>query len=162
MSSNQGNRFTRLGIVVFFIAAVAYGLFEARWVLLGPTITIFSDMSPTTSAFIRIQGRADHINTASLNGMPLTVTETGIFDEGYALVPGINQLYFDATDRYGHMAHTRAVIVYTPPQSTATLNTGTTTHAFLTIPVATTSGTTSIKTATTTQPANVATTSKAQ
>jgi hypothetical protein len=114
MSNNQGNKLSRIGIGIFFILAIAYGFFEARWVLLGPAINIFTDMSPTTSAFIRIQGRMDHINTASLNGMPLTVTENGIFDEGYALVPGVNQLYFDATDRYGHMTRTRTVIVYIP------------------------------------------------
>ena len=138
MASLRYNPLTRIGLGIFFLGVLVYAFFEARGLLWGPTITIVSDTSAGTSSFIILQGTVTHSTTLSLNGSPLSVTEGGIFSEGYVLTPGMNQLFFEAIDRYGHAAHTNISIVYTPTGVEVPIAT-TTTHSLLVIPTRATS-----------------------
>lgn len=160
MAYRRDNILTGYAIGLFFLAVIGYALFEARWLILGPTIAISSDTSATSTQFIIIRGSAQHSSTLLFNGAPVAVTENGTFGEGFVLIPGVNELYFDATDRYGHSVHKVVTIVYTATTSaTLTTSATTTTHSFLTLPPSPTTTASSTKNASSTK-IQLATTTK--
>jgi hypothetical protein len=80
-----------------------YALFEARGIIIGPTIEITGpkngegfDESLTT-----IEGHAKHVSFISLNDHPITVNESGYFREKLLLSPGYNIIKLKVVDRFG-------------------------------------------------------------
>lgn len=64
--------------------------------------------------FITIEGAAERINSLTMNGKEITVTEDGVFTERYVLTPGYNRITLAAKDRYGKTTERSIEIVYTP------------------------------------------------
>jgi hypothetical protein len=75
--------------------------------------------------FITITGKADRIDTLTMQGAPVAVTEEGAFSEPYLLTPGVNRIVFKATDKYGHSSTDVLQIVYQPATSTTPVATTT-------------------------------------
>ncbi len=105
-------RLSRLIILLFFLFALGYGLFEARGIVLGPRIEIDDAPVRSESSFVRIQGRATHIASISMNGAEIPVTAEGAFDEPYLLGPGENRIELAARDKYGNETRRTVVIYY--------------------------------------------------
>ena len=99
MLPSSNNRITRYGLIVFFLVVAGYGAFEARGLVIGPTITLNTLPSETTVQFIKINGNADRIASLSMNGTPIAVTESGEFSEPFLLAPGTNDIFLEAQDR---------------------------------------------------------------
>ena len=109
---------SQIALVVFFIIAIMYGAYEARRVVLGPQITIATDIAEVHEAYIIIKGGTAHIAELRINGSPVAVSEDGAYAQSYLLAPGVNRIMFDARDKYGATAHREIAIVYTPVATT--------------------------------------------
>lgn len=120
----RDSRFIKIGLIVFFILVLLYAYFEARGLLLGPTIEVSPRVLETTSAYIKIHGTAERIASLTMNGKAIAVTEGGSFDEPFVLVSGYNRIVLTAADKYGKTAERVIEVVYDPVKSP-----GTTTHA---------------------------------
>ncbi len=126
----RDSRLSRIALVIFFVAVIAYALYEAHGLLFGPTIDIPSQtMTATDSPYILIQGKADRISSLAVDGNPIQVTEAGAFQEPYVLAPGVNRIVFDAKDKYGNATQKIIEIVYTSTTTVPIVRTATTTSS---------------------------------
>lgn len=124
------SRPVRIVLIVFFIIVLGYAYYEAQGILYGPQLTIATQLTEVHEPYIVIKGKADRIASLSVDGSPIPVTESGVFEEPYLLAPGHNRITFDAKDTYGRNRATVVEIVYTPtstPQIPAISNVGATT-----------------------------------
>lgn len=93
---------------LFILAIVGYTIFEARYLILGPTIRITEPVklitevsSPTT-----IAGNAKNLVRISLNDRPIFVDESGNFNEKLLLQEGYTIMRITAEDRFGRKTST--------------------------------------------------------
>ncbi len=92
----------RLFTIFIVLSLVSYGLFNARNIIIGPKIEIFtpSNLSETKSNTIEIKGVAKNATYISLNERPISVDTSGLFDEKLLLSPGSNLIEIKARDRF--------------------------------------------------------------
>jgi hypothetical protein len=110
---------TKAALVLFFLLAAGYAYFEAQGLLFGPAIRVTSDITEVHDPFIVIKGHADRIASLSMNGKPISVTESGDFSEPYVLAEGDNRIVLDASDKYGRSRRNVIDIVYTSLATTS-------------------------------------------
>ena len=115
--STHSLRPSRIILILFFVFAFCYGLYEAQGILLGPKIAVESLPLHAESQFIHIKGSATHIASISMNGADIPVTSAGAFDEPYLLGPGENHIELVAKDKYGNRTVKTLIYYY---QSTST------------------------------------------
>ncbi len=111
---SRSGRLSTGAIVLFFVLLVAYGLYEAQAMVLGPRITLPQETLTLQSPYTLVRGTAEHIVEIRLNGVPISVTEDGVFEEPYVLSEGENRLLFEAHDKYGRKTEETVVIMYLP------------------------------------------------
>ncbi len=99
--------------VIIGLTIFGYALWRSLGYARGPEIDISypSDGYATTSAIINISGRAQRINSISLNGSPITIDESGNFSETIIVFPGINNISLEAKDQFGRQTDTKLRIV---------------------------------------------------
>lgn len=102
-------------LVVFFFLIIGYASFEARHLLLGPSITLeAASVTTVDEPYVLIRGRAQNIQRITLNGGAIAVTESGAFQEPYLLQEGYNIVTLAAEDKLGREVIRELQIVYTP------------------------------------------------
>mgnify|MGYP001576062873 CR=1 FL=1 len=114
MRPYRDGRFTRIGLILFFIVVILYGLYEAQGLLVGPTIAVSSETITSPEAYVKIEGQAQRIASLSMNGKEISVTEIGEFSEPYLLARGSNRITLEARDKYGRETRKVIEIVYSP------------------------------------------------
>jgi len=89
-------------IIVSVFLLVSYGIFNARNLIIGPTVEIFSpiDNTETTENILILKGKATNISFLSLNERPIFVNTEGLFEEKLLLSPGSNIIEIKAIDRF--------------------------------------------------------------
>jgi hypothetical protein len=106
--------FARIAIGAVLVALFAYGLMEARPLLLGPHLTVSSpaDFSTFPDGFVEVAGTAVRTQTLTLDGAPLLIDESGKFYTLLTLPSGGAILSLTAKDRFGRThTVTRHVLV---------------------------------------------------
>jgi hypothetical protein len=98
----RGFDIRRFVIILSVILIICYGVFNARNLLLGPSIDIWTPTAEakTNEAMIVIKGQAKNIASISLNERPISVDPDGIFQERLLLSPGFNTIEVKAMDRF--------------------------------------------------------------
>lgn len=87
-----------------FLTLVAlYALFQARFIILGPQITLTSpqDGQVATSSLIYVRGVAHNVTFISLDDRPIFLDEQGNFEEKLLVSPGQSTIMIRARDRFG-------------------------------------------------------------
>ena len=82
---------------------VSYGIFNARNLLIGPTIEIFSptkNIIETSNQTLTVSGKAQNIAFISMNEKPISINTEGLFEEKLLLSPGSNIIEIRARDRF--------------------------------------------------------------
>lgn len=85
------------------IVILGYGLFEARRIIEGPIIVIYTpqDGSATSTTGVVITGNAQNISFLTINDLPGFTDQSGNFSEMLSIPPGFTVLTVAATDRFG-------------------------------------------------------------
>jgi hypothetical protein len=98
----RGFNIRRFVIILSVVLLVSYGIFNARNLIIGPTIEIFSPAKDieTGDNVITVNGKAENITFISLNEKPISVDTEGLFDETLLLSPGSNTIQIKARDRF--------------------------------------------------------------
>lgn len=98
----RGFNVRRFVIIFSVLLLVSYGIFNARNLIIGPTIEIFSpaDNTETTENVITVKGKAQNVSFISLNEKPIFVDKEGKFSEKLLLSPGSNIIEIRARDRF--------------------------------------------------------------
>jgi len=89
-------------IIASVLLLISYGIFNARNLIMGPTIEVFNpakDME-TTKNVITVKGRVQNATFISLNQKPIFVDTEGLFEEKLLLSPGSNIIEIKARDRF--------------------------------------------------------------
>lgn len=108
----RDSRVVRTTLIIFFILAALYALYEAQGMLYGPVISVPTETVTAYDAYTSIRGKAERITELRLNGQPIAVTEEGEFNEPYLLAPGSNRIILDARDARGRTARKILDIIY--------------------------------------------------
>lgn len=108
-------------VMASIVLLVCYGLFNARNLLLGPSIEIMSPIpeSETTENIMTVKGKVKNMTYLSLNQRAISVDKEGLFEEKLILSPGFNTIEIKATDRFKKEAVKTISIYY--KQSTTTI-----------------------------------------
>ena len=94
----------RISIIIAICVVIAgYTYYEARNIIEGPVISIEQPINGTTTneQSIEITGQAKNINSITLNDRPITVDESGAFNEEITLSTGYNVAKVAGKDRFG-------------------------------------------------------------
>lgn len=103
-----------LGTLILGILFVAYGYYQARNLIQGPSITLTNIPNRVTNerAFT-LTGTARNIVSLTLNGKPIYTNEQGDFTHILILESGATIMTLTAEDRYGRTTSIHETLVYT-------------------------------------------------
>ncbi len=110
----RDSRFIRITLIIFFVAIIAYALYEAQGFLFGPVISVPNGTVTINESFTTIRGRAERIAELRMNGKPISVTENGEFEEPFLAAPGSNRIILEARDARGRTTRKTIDIMYIP------------------------------------------------
>jgi hypothetical protein len=98
----RGFNIKRFVIIISIVLLVSYGIFNARNLIMGPTVEIFSptDNTEASSNVATVNGIAKNISFISINEKPIFVDKEGLFQEKLLLNPGSNTIQVKARDRF--------------------------------------------------------------
>lgn len=104
-----------LFIFLFLCLIVVYVLFQARFLITGPEITLKSEPSTQQNErIIILEGSARNITHLWLNDRQIYTDEQGNFREELVLENGYTITTLKAKDRYGRETKVVRSFVYTP------------------------------------------------
>ncbi len=103
--------------IVFILACfgliVWYSLFQARYLIEGPRITLIDEPSAINNEqIITIAGTTENITRLSLNGREIYTNRAGVFNESLVLENGYTIMTLKAKDRYGRTTSLSKSFVY--------------------------------------------------
>lgn len=93
----------KVSVILAAIALFAgYGLFQARYLIMGPVINLYKPLSGLTeSPIAAVAGRARNVSYIDLDGRQIYIDETGEFNEKLLLSRGYNIIKLSARDKFG-------------------------------------------------------------
>ena len=101
-------------LILLFMLLVAYSLYQARALLMGPQIWVESPQNGrrVESPLITVSGRSKNIAWLSLNDRQIFTDEEGEWSEKLLVSPGLSIMTLKARDRFGReiMKHVQVVL----------------------------------------------------
>ena len=109
-------------IVIFFVLIAGYSAYQARKIIRGPEISIYSptDGATVNDALVEIKGKASNIKDISLDDKPIFIDEQGNFNEKLLMPSGYTIISMKASDRFGNKTEKSISIYYGAPVATST------------------------------------------
>jgi hypothetical protein len=98
------------------LVTFGYGLFQARALIVGPQITLFSPTPGNTllGTTYTVRGKAQHVSQVTLNGRPIPLDAKGVFEETLLVPEGYGVLLLEGNNRFGRTVAKRIDIVGRP------------------------------------------------
>jgi hypothetical protein len=131
----SGFNLKRFLTIISLIFILSYGIFNARNLLFGPSIEIFSPTKiefETNEKTITIRGQVRNATFVSVNERPISVDMEGYFEERLLLAPSFNIIEIKAIDRFKNKT-TKTIKIYLsqPNDTVASPDTSSTTDETL-------------------------------
>lgn len=105
--------YSAIALAVCLVAG--YTLFQARFLLTGPTITFIHEAQTVQHEHVvRLEGTAKNIVKLELNGRQIYTDKKGHFKESLVLENGYTKATIQVYDRYGRMRSYKKEFVYVP------------------------------------------------
>ncbi len=115
LSITLGSLIKFLGIVTLIVFIIVYVQFQARNILLGPTISLTSESEVLQyERTVILTGVARNIVKLTLNGREIHTTETGDFSQTLVLENGYTIMELAAQDRFGRTTTLTREYVFVP------------------------------------------------
>lgn len=100
------------------LIGIGYGLWQARYLIAGPAITIIEPPSIVQKdRVVTLRGTAQNAVKLLLNGRPIVTDPSGSFEEAVILENGAGTVSVAAYDRYGRIHHWEQPLVFIDSQS---------------------------------------------
>lgn len=97
------------------LAMLGYGLFQARFLIMGPLIVVNEKVAPEQSErVVTLSGSALNITHLWLNDRPIYTDEHGYFKEDIVLPNGYTTVTLRARDRFGRETRVERPFVHNP------------------------------------------------
>ncbi|MBI3632830.1 MAG: hypothetical protein HY226_00905 [Candidatus Vogelbacteria bacterium] len=89
-------------LVTISLLVIMYVVYEARFILYGPELTIFSPTNnlQTNSPLLNVTGKAKNISMLKVNGRPIMITPDNLFTDKLLLLPGYNRIEVKAQNKF--------------------------------------------------------------
>jgi hypothetical protein len=102
-----------ISLTSLLLFILGYSVIQAKNVLLGPKIKIYSPLNGETynNPFIEIKGLASNLNKLTLNDRTIFTDKGGIFSEKLILSPGYNIILLKAEDRFGKKTESKLELI---------------------------------------------------
>ncbi len=99
-------------LAILFLLLLIYSLYQARFLILGPRVSIEShkDGEVVTDPRIALGGRAQNVSWISLNDRQIFTDEKGYWSEKLIVSSGTSIMTLKARDRFGRET-TKSVMV---------------------------------------------------
>src|SRR4051812_35166149 len=96
----------KFSYLAFSLLLVAYILFQARYLILGPRISIDTptDNESVSVPVLMVEGTAKNTASLTLDDRLIYMDKAGHWQEKLILSPGLNIIKVDAKDRFGRGA----------------------------------------------------------
>ena len=93
----------KFSYLAFGLLLVVYVLFQARYLILGPGISVDSpaDNSTVANPALMVEGTAKNTDSLTLDDRLIYMDKEGHWQEKLILSPGLNIIKIDAKDRFG-------------------------------------------------------------
>ncbi len=104
-------RISLISLLVIIIGG--YSLFQAKKLISGPIIEVYSPKNgeTLTQALIEVEGRARNAAYLNLDDRPIFTDKTGYFKEKLILSPGLNIIRLDAQDKFKKYTEKRLEVI---------------------------------------------------
>ena len=104
-----------LAFIVLFV--VGYGLFNSRFIIQGPEITLEQvdeekNSIVSTEKTLFLKGKVLHSSFITINGRPIFIDETGQFNEKLLLSSGVSIIDIYAKDKFGKEVRKKIDVLY--------------------------------------------------
>lgn len=102
-------------VLVFVLFVVGYGLFQAKNLINGPKISLngpYSKAIIVNDDILRLSGTAKNIASITLDDRPITIDESGLFNEVILLFPGLNTIKLFGKDKFGASTEKTIEVIY--------------------------------------------------
>jgi len=104
-----------LSVLAIISLLVFYVVYQARFIIAGPTLNIYTLNNTSVERTVTLEGQANNIVSIDLNGRPIYTDERGYFKETIVLENGYTIATVRAKDRYGRTTSASRSFVYKPP-----------------------------------------------
>lgn len=100
--------------LILFLLLAAYSLFQARFIILGPSIRVTYPMdgARVEAPVYTLTGVAKNVAYISLNDRPIYLSEKGEFNEKLIAPSGLSIITIRARDRFGRQTEKSIRVVY--------------------------------------------------
>ena len=90
-------------LIILFLLLIAYSLYQARALLVGPQIWIENPQDGDTveNPLVIVEGQSKNIAWISLNDRQIFTNEKGEWSEKVLVSPGLSIMTMKARDRFG-------------------------------------------------------------
>ncbi len=104
----------QLALLVVGAVFITYILFQARFIVFGPSVAIEypTDGAVITTSVITMSGHASNAAWIALNGVQIFTDENGRWSEALPLAPGPSIMSVRVRDRLGREKEDRITITY--------------------------------------------------
>lgn len=107
-----------VALVTIGIVGIGYGLWQARFLIVGPAITVNAPPAIVQNdRVVTLSGTAQNATRLYLNGRPIVTDPDGAFVENVILENGPGVVSLDAYDRYGRLEHWEQALVFIENQN---------------------------------------------
>lgn len=99
----KGVRIKLIITILLILFIISYGAFNARNMILGPSIEIFDPIlkeSEVKENVITVKGKATNVTILSINERTISIDTKGLFEEQLLLSPGFNIIVLKGRDRF--------------------------------------------------------------
>lgn len=98
---------------IVIISAMAYGLWEARAIIEGPSLSLSSPTQGAVSGngFVTVSGDVARINALAINGLAVLPDANGHFTKTFVFPRGEDILQVTVTDQFGRSVTKRRDII---------------------------------------------------
>ena len=119
MSKKSGNFFA----VILLIITFSYGVFQARTLLTGPTLEVYTPRNGETvvGELVEITGRTSNVTHVTINGTSVVMNTLGEFSEKLVTPEGYGVILVEAKNRFGHHKEERIELYGDPFNKLASL-----------------------------------------
>ncbi len=105
--------FFRTIFFVIIVSVIAYGLWEARALIDGPSLSLSSPTQGAVSGngFVTVSGDVARVSALAINGLPVLPDTNGYFTKTFVFPKGEDILHITVVDQFGRsVTKTRDII----------------------------------------------------
>lgn len=112
----MGDRYGKYVALVLVLASAGYGLFQARMLIQGPVLTVFTPREGVTETaqLMEVRGKVENVTRVRVNGRTITTDPEGVFSEFLVTPDGYGVVLVEAEDRFGYRTAERIELYGTP------------------------------------------------